>query len=76
MGVLIFQRLHGREAYEGTGMGLATSRKIAEHHGGEITAESKLDEGSIFIATLPIQQRKTEVLGKDCFEIVELPPKE
>jgi signal transduction histidine kinase len=55
----VFQRLHGREAYEGTGMGLAITRKIAEHHGGDITAQSKPGEGATFIVTLPMKHRKT-----------------
>lgn len=54
----VFQRLHGREAYEGTGMGLAITRKIVEHHGGEITARSKPGEGATFIVVLPVKNRK------------------
>jgi two-component system sensor kinase FixL len=54
----VFQRLHGREAYEGTGMGLAITRKIVEHHGGEITAQSKPGEGATFIVTLPMKHKK------------------
>ncbi len=49
----IFQRLHGRNAYEGTGIGLAVCRKICENHGGFLHAIGKPGEGSTFIIVLP-----------------------
>ena len=49
----VFQRLHGRDKYEGNGVGLAVCRRIAERHGGSITAESAPGGGATFIVTLP-----------------------
>jgi two-component system CheB/CheR fusion protein len=52
----IFQRLHPREKYEGTGIGLAIAKKIIEKHNGIITANSKEGEGAEFIMVIPIRQ--------------------
>jgi len=51
----MFERLHGRAAYEGTGIGLAICRKIAQRHGGDIRAQSSPGEGARFVVTLPVK---------------------
>lgn len=52
----VFQRLHGRSEYEGTGVGLAVCRRIVDRHHGSITAKSKPGQGATFIVTLPMRQ--------------------
>ncbi len=49
-----FERLHGKEQYQGVGMGLAICMKIVERHGGTIAAKSAPGKGSVFIVTLPL----------------------
>lgn len=52
----LFERLHSRQEYEGTGMGLAISRKIVERHGGSITATGIPGQGSTFEIMLPLRR--------------------
>jgi signal transduction histidine kinase len=57
----VFERLHGRGAYPGTGIGLALCRKIAERHGGTVVAHSALGEGATFTVTM--QTQRTEAVS-------------
>lgn len=57
----MFKRLHHNSEFQGTGIGLALCKKIVEQHKGYISARSKINEGSTFIISLPVQQEKESV---------------
>lgn len=58
----MFQRLHTQDDYPGSGLGLATCRKIVELHGGKIWIESKIDQGTAVHFTLPVPKSMQSIL--------------
>jgi signal transduction histidine kinase len=80
----VFERLHGRSEYPGTGIGLALCRRIAERHGGTVVADAEPGTGATFTVTLPMHQRDevlvaagyhedTEHAGSDTREVAHVP---
>jgi signal transduction histidine kinase len=57
----VFERLHRRGEYAGTGMGLAICRKIVDRHGGTIQAQSEPGEGTTFTIRVPVHQAEEDV---------------
>jgi signal transduction histidine kinase len=66
-----FERLHGQHEYEGSGIGLAVCAKIAERHGGTITAQGVLGQGASFLVSLPVRHAPT-VPGQRMVESEEI----
>jgi signal transduction histidine kinase len=60
---VIFQRLHPRDAYPGTGIGLAVAKKIVEYHGGEIWIEPDVSDGTTVTFTLPVRDDGVAATG-------------
>ncbi|MDT7789164.1 MAG: hypothetical protein QOF58_7583, partial [Pseudonocardiales bacterium] len=65
---VIFQRLHPKDAYPGTGIGLAMCRKIVEYHGGTIWLRTDVDSGTSFEFTLPVV---AELVAQDEADVEE-----
>lgn len=61
---VVFKRLHSYHEYEGTGVGLSICKKIMDRHGGRISAQSRLEEGSKFIVELPVIMQNKKLIDR------------
>jgi signal transduction histidine kinase len=72
----VFERLHGRSEYAGTGIGLALCRKIVERHGGTIVADADPGIGATFTVTLPLREAQESRLAADAEPVHEVTERE
>ena len=69
----LFQRLHGRSEYDGTGIGLALVRRIVDVHGGAIRAHGERDRGATFTVTLPFNEPESETESEEATSFLDVP---